>query len=397
MNYRQSIKYLESFKRYGIRLGLERIKLLLSRLGNPQNDFKSIHIAGTNGKGSVAAMLSSILAQAGYKVGLYTSPHLVDYTERIRINEKDISRPKFARAVSEVKKVIDKFTDLGLTEFEVLTAASFLLISREKAEIAVIEAGLGGRLDATNVITPILSIITNIDRDHMDVLGSSIKKIALEKAGIIKPGVPLVTGEKKVRRILYNICKRKGCAMAGTEGIEVNYVPLPGIHQIENTKIVMKSVQVLRKLGFKINKTQIRRGLRGTFWPGRLQVVNKKPLVILDGAHNVAGAKALYKYLSMFNKKMTFIVGMQKNKEIGKFVEVLVPLAGRFIIVKSGNPFAASKNFIAEQVKLCRGKAVIAADIRKAFDSAGTFEDPICVTGSLYLAGDVMRQKPFDF
>jgi len=391
MNYRQSIAYLESFKRYGIRLGLDRIRQLLSSLGDPQNNFRSIHIAGTNGKGSVAAMLSSILTRAGFKVGLYTSPHLVDYTERVRINEKDVSKAKFALAVEKVKKVIDKLPDMGLTEFEVLTAASFLLMAQEKVEIAVIEVGLGGRMDATNVITPILSIITNIERDHMDILGNSITKIAKEKAGIIKPGVPLVTGEKKLWRLLHYICKRQGCSMSGTGGIEVEFVPLPGRHQVENTRIVLKSVQVLRKLGFRISKSQLDKGLRSTRWPGRIQVVSKKPLMILDGAHNVAGANALVEYLKVYHKKFTFIVGMQKNKEIRKFVKILKPLADRFIVVQSSNPFAASNKFVAGQVAACGGKTVVAADIKRALSSAKSCGSPVCVTGSLYLVGDVLR------
>jgi len=390
VNYRQAIAYLEHFKRYGIRLGLERIKLLLSRLGDPQNKFRSIHIAGTNGKGSVAAMLSSILTQAGYKVGLYTSPHLVDYTERVRINEKDVSKAKFAEAIEKVKKVIDKRPGMGLTEFEVLTAASFLLMSQEKVEIAVIEVGLGGRMDATNVITPILSIITNIERDHMDILGNSITKIAKEKAGIIKPKVPLVTGEKKLWRQLHNICKRKGSSMAGTEGIKVDFVPLPGKHQVDNTKIVLKSVQVLRKLGFRISKTQLDKGLRSTRWPGRLQVISKKPLIILDGAHNVAGAKALVEYLKVYRKKFTFVVGMQKNKEIGKFVKILKPLASRFIVVRSSNPYAAPEKLVASQIRTCGGEPLVKNDLRKAIRLAKKSGSPVCVTGSLYLVGDVL-------
>jgi len=391
VNYNQSIKYLEKFTRYGIRLGLERIKLLLSLLGDPQNDFKSIHIAGTNGKGSVAAMLSSILTRAGYKVGLYTSPHLIDYTERIRINEKDVPRSKFAKAVSEVKKAIDRLPDLNLTTFEVLTSAAYLLLSREKVQIAVIEVGLGGRLDATNVITPVISIITNIDRDHMDVLGNSLKKIAKEKAGIIKPNVPLVSGETKFSRYLKDICRknRSRCISAAFE--KIPFSPLAGEHQIMNTKIALAGIKALKGLGFAVSNEQVRKGLRATYWPARLQTISKRPLMILDGAHNTAGARALTGYLRTFGKKFTFIIGMQKNKEIGKFIRIIRPLAMRFITVSSSNPYAASEKFIAEQVIACGGKAVIARDIRKAIILAKKYEDPICIAGSLYLAGDVLR------
>jgi len=396
MNYRQTVDYLESFQKAGIRLGLERITRLLSLLGDPQDTFKSIHIAGTNGKGSVAAMLSSILNQAGYRVGLYTSPHLVDYTERVRINEKDVSRAEFADAIAKVKKVIDELPEMHLTEFEVLTAASFLLLAQEKVEIAVIEVGLGGRLDATNVIIPILSIITNIDYDHMDVLGDSISKIAREKAGIIKAGVPLVVGGSKAWRVLYNICKDRGSKFIRSSGIKVKKAPLPGVHQVENTKIALASVKVLRGSGMNISDAQLNRGLRRTFWPGRLQIVGKNPLIILDGAHNPAGARTLREYLSTFRKKITFIIGMQANKDVKNFIKIVRPLAKDFVVVKSTNPGAASKKIMADQIRHAGGKPIAAKDLKAAVFAAKKRAGPICVTGSLYLVGDALKQKLFD-
>jgi dihydrofolate synthase/folylpolyglutamate synthase len=396
MNYRQAVTYLESFQKMGIRLGLDRIRTLLSLLGDPQDDFRAIHIAGTNGKGSVAAMLSSILYRSGYKVGLYTSPHLVDYTERIRINEKDILKTKFATAVAKVKKVIDELPKIDLTEFEVLTAVGYLLLSQEKVEIAVIEVGLGGRMDATNIIIPILSIITNIDYDHVDVLGNSLSKIAREKAGIIKAGVPLVTGEKKVWRILYNICKNQGSKFIRSNDLRVKHLPLLGSHQVENTKIVIAAVKVLRELGIKISNKQLDIGLRHTFWPGRLQVVSKKPFIILDGAHNPAGARALFKYLRALNKKITFIIGMQNNKDVKKFVKILKPIADRFIVVRSSNPRASSKGVIAGKIKLAGGKAIIAKNLESALIQSKKIGDPVCITGSLYLVGDALKKKLFD-
>ena len=392
MKYRQAINYLESFQKFGVRLGLDRIKLLLSKLGNPQDTFKSIHIAGTNGKGSVAAMLSSILTKAGYKVGLYTSPHLVDYTERIRVNEKDVSREKFAEAVTQVKNKLMELPGLKLTEFEVLTAAAFLLLSQEKMDIAVIEVGLGGRLDATNVITPVLSIITSVDLDHTDVLGNSLVKIAKEKAGIIKRGIPLVTGENRSIEVLRGICKKKSSPFISAGKIKIKYHPLAGVHQIENTKIVMAGIDVLKQKGFKVNARQIYQGLRKTRWSGRIQVVHKKPLIILDGAHNPAGAKALRKYLSSLKKKITFIVGMQKNKAIPEFIDIVRPLAEEFIVVRSSNPGAAPKEMFGNKIK----GPVFAKNIRQAFIYAKQKKHPVCVTGSLYLVGDVLRQKLID-
>jgi len=396
MKYGQAVRYLESFQRSGIRLGLERITTLLARLGDPQNTFRSIHIAGTNGKGSVAAMLSSILYRSGYRVSLYTSPHLVDYTERIRINEKDISRAKFAAAVAKVKKAIDELPEMRLTEFEVLTAVGFLLLSQEKTDIAVIEVGLGGRLDATNVITPILSVITNIDHDHMDVLGGSIINIAKEKAGIIKPGVTLVTGETKVWRIIHNICKKNGSKFVRSNKIKVKYAPMLGSHQVENTRTALASIEVLRELGIKIGRKQTVWGLRGTYWPGRLQMVSKKPLIFLDGSHNPAGARTLADFLSSYGKKFTFIIGMQANKDIKSFVKTIKPLAKDFIVAMSSNPGAAPNKIVADRIKAAGGKSLIAKDIKHALLMAKRDTDPICITGSLYLVGDALKQKLFD-
>jgi len=396
MKYGQAVRYLESFQRSGIRLGLQRITSLLACLGDPQDSFRSIHIAGTNGKGSVAAMLSSILYRSGYRVGLYTSPHLVDYTERIRINEKDISKAKFAAAVAKVKKVIDELPEMHLTEFEVLTAVGFLLLSQEKVDVSIIEVGLGGRLDATNVITPILSVITNIDHDHMDVLGRSISKIAKEKAGIIKPGVTLVTGETIVWRILYNICKKNGSKFVRSNKIEVKYAPMLGSHQVENTRTALASIEVLRELGIKINRKQIDRGLHGTYWPGRLQMVSKKPLIILDGSHNPAGAITLADFLSSYGKKFTFIIGMQANKDIKSFVKTIKPLANDFIVARSSNPGAAANKLVADRIMSVGRKPIIARSLRSALAKAKNNRDPICITGSLYLAGDALKQKLFD-
>lgn len=377
----------------GIRLGLDRIRTLLALLGDPQDNFKSIHIAGTNGKGSVAAMLSSILNKAGYKVGLYTSPHLMDYTERIRINEKDVSRQKFADAVERVKKAVDKLPKLDLTEFEVLTAAGFLLLSQEKVDIAIIEVGLGGRMDATNVITPILSIITNIDHDHMDVLGKSINMIAREKGGIIKPGVPVVFGGSRAENILRGIAREKGSKFISSGAEKVKYAPFLGSHQVENTKTALAGVRVLRGLGIKISDKNLNEGLRKAYWPGRLQVVGKKPLMILDGAHNEAGARALRRYLSTLGKKVTFVIGMQANKDVKGFVNILKPIAERFIVVRSSNPGALAEGKMAGKVRGAGGKVSIVENLKGALAMSRRDGNPVCVTGSLYLVGDVLRKE----
>ena len=396
MKYDQAIRYLESFKKFGIRLGLDRVESLLSLLGNPEKSFRSIHIAGTNGKGSVAAMMSSILAQAGYKVGLYTSPHLVDYTERIRINKKNISKQKFANAVQKVKNTIKRLPSLSLTEFEVLTAASFILFAQENIDIAVVEVGLGGRLDATNVITPILSIITNIDYDHMDVLGRSLKKIAKEKAGIIKPGIPLVTGEKRMLYVFKEICRELGSRLYTTNGLKINSSPLAGKHQIENTKVAIAGIKALNSMGFKVSGKDIDKGLKRTRWPGRMQIISKTPFILCDGAHNPSGAKVLSENMKGYKKKFSVIIGMQANKDISGFIKQLKCVANRFIVVRSTNPGAAPVHLIANEIKYLKGKAIIARRPFDALEMAKRYNDPICMTGSLYLLGDAFRQKLFD-
>ncbi len=390
MKYASAIKYLESFQKRGMRLGLERTENILFQLGDPQDRFISVHVAGTNGKGSVAAMLSAILTKAGYKTGLYTSPHLVDYTERIRVNEKDVSRAKFAGAVKEVKKAIDKLSHNDLTEFEVLTAAAFLLMANEKVDIAIIEVGLGGRLDATNVITPILSVITNIDYDHMDVLGNSISSIAKEKAGIIKSGVPVVVGPTKGLDVIRKIAKEKRSKFISAKTGRSIKSPLEGKHQIINTSIALAAIDELRKNGYDINHRAVVNGLDSVRWPGRLQVVSRKPLIILDGAHNPAGAKALVSYLSSYHKKFTFIIGMQRNKDIKGYIKVIKNIAERFYVVRSTNPGAVEKEELA---KLIGPKAVIEKDIRSALKAAKAQKSPICITGSLYLVGDYLSSR----
>jgi len=394
MNYKRSIRYLESLHSRGIQLGLDRVEELFHKIGDPQKSFHSIHIAGTNGKGSVAAMLSSILYQAGYKVGLYTSPHLVEYTERVRINEKDISKSKYSDALETVRKGLKRLKGVKLTEFEVLTAAAFLLFKQEKVDIAVVEVGLGGRLDATNVIHPELSIITNIGLDHTDLLGHTLQKIAKEKAGIIKKGVPLLTGEKKVWKLLRYICNKRGARFIRAGHFRAGNVPLQGAHQVENARIALAAVKILNRSGFKISASQARAGLKHTRWPGRLQIISKKPLIILDGAHNPAGAHELNRYLGRTEKKFTMIIGMQRNKDIKKFIGEIKPNTKRFIVVSSTHPNAAPADLVIRKAGL--KNASKGRDLRSALRSALSYGDPIGISGSLYLVGDVLSQKLFD-
>jgi dihydrofolate synthase/folylpolyglutamate synthase len=388
MSYSSAVKYLETFRCRGIRLGLKRVEKILSHLGDPQNSFKTIHIAGTNGKGSAAAMLSSILTKAGYRTGLYTSPHLVDYTERIRINEKDISRSDFAKAVDEVKKAIEDRPEVQLTEFEVLTVAGFVMLRNARVKVAVIEVGLGGRFDATNVLHPILTIITNIGYDHMDLLGKTLPKIAFEKGGIIKSVVPMITGESKTSRVLKAICKARGARFIYAGPVKAQKSLLLGEHQKNNEGLVLEAVKKLNDLGLKISKGARDKGLRGTRWEGRLQVISRKPLFIVDGAHNVAGAMALSSYLKKFGKKFNFVIGMQRNKDIKGYIKVIKGMGEHFYVVQSSNPGSMPANELAKMIGL---KAKAFKSIRSAIKSAKLSKLPLCLTGSLYLVGDFLK------
>jgi dihydrofolate synthase/folylpolyglutamate synthase len=374
MNY----PYLESLEKFGINLGLDRIKVLLERLGNPHQKFKSIHVAGTNGKGSTCAMLASILKEAGYKVGLYTSPHLFDYRERIKINGKDIPKREFTRIIERIRKRIrSRNREETPTVFEVLTAAAFTYFAEQKVEYAVIEVGMGGRLDATNVITPLVAIITNIDLEHTAILGRTLAKVAAEKAAIIKPRVPVITAETKpeaLRVIKHNADKNRSLLIqvgSVQEGLKTNLI---GEHQKVNAACAVAAV---RLANIAANKQAILRGLKMVSWPGRFQVLSRKPLTIVDGAHNPAGIKVLVETLKQQfpGKKFTFIFGTQEDKDLASMLSLLRPLANKIIITHSSHQNAANK------------KSIKLADAFKL--SAG--EDRV-ITGSLFLVADVLKR-----
>lgn len=368
-------QYLQSLQKFGINLGLERINYLLDKLGNPHQKFQSIHIAGTNGKGSTAAMIASILKEAGYKVGLYTSPHIFDYTERIKIRGKDITKKELATALGEVKKA-----SFGMkskpTIFEVLTAAAFLYFARKKVEIAVVEVGLGGRLDATNVITPLVNVITNIDYEHTEVLGKTLAKIAGEKAATIKPGVPVVTAERKPRvlKVIKKAVKNSDSLLVQVQGYDSANIPnLIGRHQKLNAAC---AVTAIRMAQIKVTRAQIRKGLKKAQWPGRFQIVSRKPLIIMDGAHNPAGSKVLRETIHKLypKKKYTVIFGCQKTKDYKVMLKELKPITSKLILTKSSHP----------QAREFEGAT---GSIKQALKSWNK-KSPLLITGSLFLVAD---------
>lgn len=414
------IKYLQSLEKFGIHLGLERITYLLNKLGDPHLKFKSIHIAGTNGKGSTAAMIASILKEAGYKVGLYTSPHLLDYRERIKINGKDISEEDFNKGLELVKNIAcwtKSPTYAGDEEsvpsncvggtlsaakhqptvFEALTAVAFWYFAKKKVDCAVVEVGMGGRLDATNVVTPLVSVITNIDYEHTEILGKTLSKIAYEKAGIIKPGVPVVTAENKTEplKVIEKICRKKNASLfevrSWVKGKEASLEVRSGLlgrHQRVNTLCTLLAILLA---DIKVTKSSIREGLRKVSWLGRFQIISKKPLIILDGAHNPAGAKVLRVTIEELypQQKFTLIFGAQEDKDYLKMLKILAPVCSRIILTQSSHKEAA----LPEDLAVCLDKQGISyissRNTREALEQING-DEKVLITGSLYLVADAL-------
>jgi dihydrofolate synthase/folylpolyglutamate synthase len=417
VNYKQSLKYVYSLESFGIHLGLERIRFLLKKLGNPEKKMKIIHVAGTNGKGSVCAMLGSVLRQK-YRVGVYTSPNLVDIRERITVNGRMISKKDFSRIMSEIKK-IDAPTSFGHpTFFETLTALSLEYFYEKKVDFAVLETGLGGRLDATNIVKPLISVITNVSMEHENILGKNIKKIASEKAGIIKKGVPVVTSakNKKVLEVIKNVCRRKKCKLVDVyrtvkikkvshslDGQFFNLqtkknkypnlrIPLLGKHQLVNAATALSGIEVLG--GF--SEMDVRKGFSKIKWPGRLEIISRNPLIVVDGAHNPDGMKKLKKaVMEYFNyNKLILVLGILSDKDIKKIIKIISPLTDRIVITKPGLERAADPEIIKNETEKYIRNIVVKENVKNALDYAKSFakkNDMILITGSLYTVGDVKK------
>ncbi|MGI6149007.1 MAG: bifunctional folylpolyglutamate synthase/dihydrofolate synthase [Limnochordia bacterium] len=417
------MKAITSRARFGSHLGLERITLVCKELGDPQTALRFIHVAGTNGKGSVCAFLASSLAAAGYKVGRFTSPHLVSYRERIAINgvpidDEDLST--LGAAVDEACRAVEEsYPDLGaVTEFEYATALAFCYFQRAGVDVVVLETGLGGRLDATNVVTPDLCVITPIGYDHMDRLGYSLKEIAWEKAGIIKPGVPVVVAYQRAEayHVLISVAHDRkapiallaewehqalGWDLAGGKLLLPEISPTPfairllGDHQLQNAATAALALHQLTALGWQISAEHIRVGLSHTEWPGRLEVVSTEPLVVLDGAHNEDGLKTLAAGLQHLgqglDRRWTFVFGMLFNKDLA-LLDLLLPLAERFVFTQAESARLAPMppEAMAAYVQAKQAPAEVRLPAGEALRTALS-TPPICVCGSLYLIGNIKR------
>ena len=425
LTYKETLDYIYNLNIYGIKLGLQNITLLLSLLGNPHKEFKIIHIAGTNGKGSTAAMISFILQAQGFKVGLYTSPHLVDFAERMKINYQSIEEEKIGELLKRVMPYIEKVAHTPgyshPTFFEVITAMAFLYFYNEKVDFLVLEVGLGGRLDATNVCQPLISVITKIDYDHMDKLGSNLTEIAREKGGIIKSEGIVITSKQndeaysEIRKISiankcrifsvgkeinYEILKSdiKG-SLFNLKGIYSEfknlYIPLLGRHQVNNAATAVAAIEALRIKKIKISKRAIIEGLEKVKWEGRLEIIQNNPLLILDGAHNPNGIRVVREALEdiFFHNRLILVLGIFSDKDYKQMIQIISPIADLLITTKAQNPRATPPQIIAQEAAqyLSQDKIMITDDVPEAINLAlqnSCEGDLICITGSLYTVGE---------
>ncbi|MCZ7624911.1 MAG: bifunctional folylpolyglutamate synthase/dihydrofolate synthase [Candidatus Methylomirabilota bacterium] len=444
MTYSQAIAYLYGLQRYGIKLGLDNIRRLLAAVGDPHQRFPSILIGGTNGKGSTAAFLSSILKAAGYRIGLYTSPHLLGFTERIQVDGRPIAETEVAAIVDELRPVIaylfptpgtpnppvPPFCKGGVggfhathpTFFEVTTAMAFLHFVRSDVDYAVVEVGLGGRFDATNVLTPQVAVITNIALEHEDYLGKTLGAIAAEKAGIIKETTTRVVtavDAPEALPVISDACRKRGVALvdvrsaydwrihrsdlfgqqfsAGEKGqpAERFDIPLLGRHQVVNAVVALAASRLLRSAGAAISERSIHDGLSRTRWPGRLQLLPGRPLVILDGAHNPAGARALRAFLEeqQFIGRLTLVFGVLQDKNWTAMLQELAPLATRVVLTRPESERAADPRHLQEAERIC-SKLEIVEDVAEAISLARAVTDPeeaVVVTGSLFVVSAALR------
>jgi len=422
-SYDKCLKKMFSLGRFGIKLGLDVIGNILGNLNSPHDDFISIHIAGTNGKGSIASTLSLILADAGIKVGLYTSPHLVVFNERICIDNKLVSNEQIVDAFNAVNRA--STGEREATFFEIATAMAFYLFSKNHVEVAVIETGMGGRLDATNIIKPVLSIISNISIEHKTYLGDTIEKIAFEKSGIIKPNTPIVTGvtQPEAVMVIEEIAKTRSSVlykfgtdfkikMIEKDNSYFSYLgmgnrwhnmktTLAGQHQVDNAALVLASCELLDSIlpEYKLNKinlTSIKAGLLKNRWPGRLEKVSDSPLVIIDGAHNLAAAENLAKYLckELSNYKITFVIGILDDKPYEAILKTFLKIGHKLILTKAKTGRSYTPATLQKVAKQYITDITIIDDVVEAVNYAiknALLDEAICIAGSLYVVGEIKK------
>lgn len=429
MSYEEARGYIDDTAKFGNNYGLSRTEKILELLGDPHKKIKCIHVAGTNGKGSTTAMINEMLFKAGYKVGMYTSPYLEEFEERMQINKENISKDNLRKIISKLAKVVDEVIKLGYehpTEFEIITCAMYLYFYLEKVDYAVIEVGLGGRLDSTNVITPLISVITSISYDHMDILGSTLKEIATEKAGIIKEGVPVICypQNKEALEVIKNKCKEEASELilveensaklinviekenSLTQALEISTkkddyfveLSLLGQHQILNASLAVSVIEKLCSVEhIEITSNTIVEALKNVKWPARLEVIKyNKGKVIIDGAHNIDGIMKLKESIKTYFKydNMILILGILADKQVDEMLSVIAPMSKKIITVTPHSKRAELALELKDHVKIYNEDCEAIEDYKKAYEKALTYassRDIIVISGSLYMVGDMRK------
>lgn len=415
MTYNEALTYIHSICWKGSKLGLDRTRELLGKLGNPEKQLKFIHIAGTNGKGSCAAMLSSILEEAGYHVGLYTSPFINRFNERMQIDHQCIPDDELAELTEYIRPFADGMED-SPTEFELITALAMVYFAHHKCDIVVLEVGMGGELDSTNIIdVPEAAVIMAMGLDHVKELGPTMADIARAKAGIIKEGgdVVIYGGNPEADPVFEEVCAQRSAKLHkadfsaivpgpfGLDGQSFSYgawkdlqIPLVGVYQMRNAAVVLETVQVLRGKGWHISDAAVASGLKNTRWPARFEVLRRDPVFIVDGGHNPHGIRATAESLQRLfpGKKFTFVTGVMADKDVESILGLIVPLADQFFTVRPDNPRAMSAEELADRIRAMGAKATpcesVAAGVARAVEAEGK-DGVACALGSLYMSGDV--------
>lgn len=414
VTYQEAIDYINGVRWLGSKPGLERVSELLRRLGEPQKKLKFIHIAGTNGKGSCAAMLASVLRAAGCRTGLFTSPYLWRFNERMQINGRPIGDEALAAITEKIRPHAEAMEDHP-TEFEMMTAAALLWYAEENCDVVVLEVGLGGRFDATNVIeSPEVSVIMNIGLDHTEILGDTLEQIAFEKAGIVKPGSPCVLYQQseEVTEVVRRVCAERGAALRiadfaairpefdSLEGQVFTYknepyaIPLLGAHQLKNAAVAIEAAELLRGRGWRIEQDALEHGLYAVSWPARFELLREEPPFVVDGGHNVQCAETVADNLRRYfpDRRRILLIGVLRDKDYRGMLDVLAPEADAFVCVTPDSPRALPAEALAEELRRFGKPAAACGSIREgvseALAQAGD-EAMVCAVGSLYMAGEI--------
>ena len=424
MKYEEAMKYITEVGNFGSNYGLERTYKLLEHLGNPERDLKLIHIAGTNGKGSTTSMITEILMGEGYKVGMYTSPFIEEFEERIQINRNNLPKESLAILMDEIKVAVDKVIEAGYnhpTEFEIITVLMLLYFKKENIDFGVIEVGLGGTLDSTNVIKPIIQVITSISFDHTNLLGNTLEKIAREKAGIIKRGIPTVIypQQEEVLKVIKNKCFEMDSELyiANNENLKFKNIvnldkpyqllkynneidillPLLGEHQIINLSVAMQAIEVLNNKNIiDISIANIVKSIKNVSWKGRLEVLSNNPYVVIDGAHNIQGIKTLSRNIKKYFKyeNLYLILGILADKDVEEMIKIITPMAKKVYSVTPnsirGELAESLKDEVSKFNKNCKAFDKYEEAYLEALNDASE-KDLILASGSLYMIGDMRK------